>query len=142
MYSPKTRIEESGVRSSCETFETKSLFICESRICRATAPTASPTAPRSTTNAPPVHIMLLRKFVRRQLLGAGAEIAHAGAPVREDEAERLGDEVAPADGCAGSRSPTRRAIMLLFGGRRSLSAFVPMVVMAALRQVLDRASRR
>ena len=32
MYSPKTRMEASGVRSSCDTLETKSLFICESRI--------------------------------------------------------------------------------------------------------------
>jgi hypothetical protein len=52
MNSPKTRIEESGVRSSCETFETKSVFICDSRISRETV--------RSARAMPPIRTAVIR----------------------------------------------------------------------------------
>jgi hypothetical protein len=46
--SPNTRMEASGVRSSCETLETNSVFICESLVARAAFRSASTRPPTST----------------------------------------------------------------------------------------------
>ena len=46
--SPKTWIEASGVRSSCETLETNSFFICDSFISREAKRRASMRPQRST----------------------------------------------------------------------------------------------
>jgi len=67
--SPNTRIEASGVRSSCETLETKSLFIADSLTSREATRRTSRIAASSATARPTEKATLIMKLRRASSSG-------------------------------------------------------------------------
>ena len=94
-YSPKTRIEASGVRSSCETFETKSLFICDSFICARGGRRASDDAAEERRRQGQGEEEIEHEAPPRHLRRRGVAAGEADPPVGEDEGESLVDLAAP-----------------------------------------------
>ena len=70
MNSPKTRIDDNGVRSSWDTLETNSFFIADSFISRIAVRTVSAIPPRRTAASTADIVMLSAKLARAHFSGA------------------------------------------------------------------------